>query len=154
MKTLLIYATNSGNTYYTALRIAEMLKSYGFFVDVRSAGDVVLDILDSYDTIILGSCTWNRHAATAKYEDGQLQDQMQRLVERSRGETFANKTFAIFGLGDSAYEHFCAAADHLEKFVALVKGKKVGDTLRIDSFPQPQEAIIDAWARSLVPLLK
>lgn len=156
MKVLLLYATNSGNTYYTAQRIAEVLKEQKVDVDVRSVGDVTPDILNQFDTVILGSCTWNRHTATAKYEEGQLQDQMQGFVDAlSTGrKKFPNKKFAVFGLGDSDYMKFCAAADHLEQFVKDVGGKKIGETLRIDSFPQGQEDKIDAWAHTLTPLLK
>ena len=153
-KILLLYATNSGNTYYAAHRIADALKAKKMDVAIHSIGDAMPDILNEFDAVILGSCTWNRAQATAKYEEGQLQDQMQQFVDALKGKTFKNKKFAVFGLGDSDYMKFCAAADHLEQFVRDVKGEKIGETLRIDSFPQGQEEKIDAWARALVPLLK
>ena len=156
-RVLILYATNSGNTYYVAHRIAEelenALKKRKIPVTVQSVGDVAPDILDEFDTIILGSCTWNRHTATAKYEEGQLQDQMQKFVDEFKKKRLSTKKFAVFGLGDSDYMKFCAAADHLEKFIADIHGAKIGETLRIDSFPHGQEKMIDAWTRTLAPLL-
>ena len=155
MKTLLLYATNSGKTYYAAHRIAEVLKEHDVSADVRSVGDAAPDVFNEFDAAILGSCTWNRHTATAKYEEGQLQDQMQGFVDALKmgRKKFADKKFAVFGLGDADYMKFCAAADHLEQFVADVGGQKIGDTLRIDGFPQGREDAIDAWAHQLAKLL-
>ncbi|OGL89005.1 hypothetical protein A3I42_04735 [Candidatus Uhrbacteria bacterium RIFCSPLOWO2_02_FULL_49_11] len=154
MRILLLYATNSGNTYYVAERIARALREDGVALDMVSAGDVAPELFAESDAVILGSCTWNRHTATAKFEEGQLQDQMQKLVNALKGRKFNNKKFAVFGLGDANYMRFCAAADHLERFVKETKGNLFLPSLRIDSFPQTQDAAIDAWAHQLAALLK
>ncbi|MFA4872343.1 MAG: flavodoxin family protein [Patescibacteria group bacterium] len=154
MKILLLYATNSGNTYYVAERIASALRQDGVALDMVSAGDAAPDIFTEFDAVVLGSCTWNRHTATAKFEEGQLQDQMQKLVDALKGRKFDNKKFAVFGLGDANYMRFCAAADHLERFVKEAEGNLLVPSLRIDSFPQTQDAAIDAWAHQLATQLK
>jgi flavodoxin len=79
---------------------------------------------------------------------------MQKLVDTLKGRKFNNKKFAVFGLGDANYMRFCAAADHLEHFVKEAEGRQLIPSLRIDSFPQSQDAAIDAWAHRLAPLLK
>ena len=151
---LIIYATNSGNTYFVAERVRERLEQYGFCVTIKAVADAQLKDLSGHDLIILGSCTWNRKTALAKVEEGQLQDQMDTFVNEIPEGAGKGVKFAVFGLGDKDYQHFCRAADCLEDFVARVGGEKVWPSMRVNGFPQGQEESIDEWTKHLVKRLK
>jgi sulfite reductase alpha subunit-like flavoprotein len=53
---------------------------------------------------------------------------------------------AIFGLGDSRYQHFCGAAVVLQKFVAAAGASLVAEPLYLDGYPQRQVAVLQDWA--------
>jgi flavodoxin I len=77
-------------------------------------------------------------------------------MEKLKTQVYENKKFAIFGLGDSSYKHFCGAVDHLEELVKTMKGTLIVPSLRIDKFYSDQTGNMDkinAWADSVVTAL-
>ena len=150
---LVVYATNSGNTFFVAERVADTLREQGVRVCLQAVGETSLKDFDAYDTIIIGSCTWNKKTELAKVEEGQLQDQMDMFVQHTPDGALAGKKIAIFGLGDKDYQYFCRAADCLEQFVLRTDGAPIASTLRINGFPQTQTSLIDTWVGSLVKVI-
>ncbi len=147
---LVVYATNSGNTFFVAERIADILMEQGIQVSLQAVGETSLKDFDAYDAIIIGSCTWNKKTEHAKVEEGQLQDQMDVFVQHASEGVLSGKKIAIFGLGDRDYQYFCRAADCLEQFVLRTGGAPIASTLRINGFPQTQTSLIDSWVASIV----
>lgn len=135
MNIILVYATFSGSTLTAAQIIETELKEKGHSVVLKSANEVNPGELNSFDLIIFGSCTWDFSGL-----DGQLHSDFIELGKKLAGKDFSAKKFAIFGLGDKTYAHFCAAVDHLEKIVVDIKGQKIVDSLRVDRFYFNQEA--------------
>lgn len=133
MRILIAYASNSSGAQQVADLVGDILTTAGHTVTVKRASESGAEDFDSYDLIVLGSCTWERFEGKKRL-DGQLQQHMFDLVGKMKEQLFPKKQFAIFGLGDSTYTHFCAAADHLEKFVANLGGTLAIPTLRIDRF--------------------
>ncbi len=146
----IIYGTNSGGTQTAGEIIAETLRRAKHQVDLINAAQAEADHITQADIAIIGSCSWELVKGKERL-DGQLQQHWLDFIKRLRGRTFPKQRFAVYGLGDSGYQHFCAAADHLEKFVAKVEGKQVGPTLRLDNFffEPSNEAKIERWAREL-----
>lgn len=151
MNIIITYATNSSGTQQVADIVGNVLTQSGHTITTKRAYEPGADDFGNYDLVILGSCTWERFEGKKRL-DGQLQQHMFELVGKMNGQQFAGKKFAIFGLGDSTYTHFCAAADHLEKFVADLDGTTIVPTLRFDGFffkleEHRQQAA--AWAKKI-----
>ncbi len=148
MNVLIIYATFSGSTLTAAQLIEAVLKRKGHAVTLKSANEADPSEMNNYDLVVLGSCTWDFSGL-----EGQLHSYFVDFAKKLQGKDFSQKKFAVFGLGDKTYTHFCAAVDHLEKIVADVKGQKIKDSLRIDRFYFNQEAEtkrLQSWAEKLV----
>lgn len=152
MNILVIYGTNSGGSAVVAETIAKRLTAAGHTVSIQHARETApADLQRPADLIILGSCTWERFTSEGKRLEGQLQQHMFALTEATQEPI--NRQFALFGLGDSSYTNFCAAADQLEAAVQRWDGQMIIPTLRIDGYffdLATNRQRVDAWAGKLV----
>lgn len=154
MKILVIYATNSGGTYLAAQIAEEILSGLGHEISLKKAGETdPLEIIN-YDSVILGSNSWNYNKA-----EGQPHEEMRKLLEKITGANISleGKKFAVFGLGDSSYMYFCGAVDVLEKFLREKKAALLTPSLRIDGFFLKQvenTEKVKRWATELGKTLK
>lgn len=85
--------------------------------------------------------------------DGQPHEFFLDFIDQMEGKSFANKKFAVFGLGDTAYTHFCGAVDVLESFVTSLGGILVSPSLRVDGFYFDQknnEQKLEQWVIGLL----
>lgn len=156
MNILITYATNSSGSQQVAGIVGDILKQAKHTVTIKRAYEPGADDFASFDCIVLGSCTWERFEGKKRL-DGQLQQHMFDLVGKTHDRSFPQQKFAVFGLGDSTYTHFCAAADHLEKFVADLGGSLFVPTLRIDGFffaLENNRQRAQSWAATVAAALK
>lgn len=150
MKILIVFATNSGSTFLVAKTIESVLQS-GNTATVKNADDVHSDDFDTYDFVILGSCTWDHN-----HMEGQVHSAFLRLKHRLKSKTYEGKQFAVFATGDKTYRLFCAAADHLETMIKSWKGKIVVPALRIDRYYNDEEGNTKQakeWAKMILTLI-
>jgi flavodoxin I len=145
---LIAYGTNSGNTEYAAETIAAVLTKHHFNVTLKNVQYIEPSEVLTFDLVILGCCTWEK-IISGKRLEGQLQDQMERFCIQLHKLSLAEHPMAVFALGDSDFQFFCNAGVILNKFVDEVEAYKVGTTLYIDSWPQPQQVKIEGWAANL-----
>ena len=122
MKTLLIYATNTGSTLEVSNYISSEFSEKNQEIIVEDVRNLTPDALSDYDLIIFGAPTWG---------EGELLESFARVLEKFTDEKFPDKKFAVFGLGDSTYTHFCSAADHLKNFV---KSCRIGIEIKKNAF--------------------
>ncbi len=152
MNILIIYGTNSSGTGVVAETIAKRLITAGHTATVQHARDTTpKDLQRQVDLIILGSCTWERFTSEGARLEGQLQQHMFALTEAVQEPV--KQKFALFGLGDSSYTNFCAAANHLEAAVQRWDGTTIVPTLRIDGYffdLEKNRQRVDAWTDELV----
>lgn len=151
MNILLVYATNSGTTMSTAQAINDKLVAKGYAVTMKEVRDASEGDFTSPDAIVMGSPSWDFEG-----HEGMPHEDWLPLMEKLKTQTHENKRFAVFGLGDSSYKHFCGAVDHMEELVKTVKGALVVPSLRIDKFYSDQTGNMDkinAWADSLITVL-
>ncbi len=151
MKVLIIYATNSGGTYVASEAIREIFENRGNTVTLVRASEANPADMAKCDLVVFGSCSWELFVDDRRL-DGQLQQHFVDFQQRVNGSTFPGIQFAVFGLGDSSYSHFCSAVKHLEALVAELKGTLVGEPLCIDGFFFDQEANITklrTWAKDV-----
>ncbi len=90
----LFYASSTGNTEDAAKEI--VAKMSGFEIDLKNVSDCVDDAMQEYDLLIMGVSTWG---------EGDLQDDWEDYLDNLNEGNLANKTVAIFGLGDQ--EEYC-----------------------------------------------
>lgn len=129
MNILIMYETYSSGTETAASVAAEKLQSFGHRVTVQKAHITNPDDIQNYNLVILASPSW-----WVDESDGQPHINYKQFFEKASSTSFNMGNFAIFGLGDSSYAHFCGAVDKLEQFVRVHGGKLITESLRIDSF--------------------
>ena len=150
MKILLAYATYSSGTDLATQIVQEILQKQHNVVrkDIRT---VSLNELENADVILFASQSWRTRKG-----DGQHHEFFLDYIDSMQGKSLPEKRFAIVGLGDSAYTHFCGAVDVLESFVSQLGGNLLIPSLRIDGFyfsQQKNEDHIRDWTHSLQSVL-
>jgi flavodoxin I len=147
MKTLILFATYSGGTQAASQLIEATLKNKNHDITVKGPADLNPDDLNNYNLVILCTPTWDFNG-----KEGQPHEDFIAFMEKCKGKVYENISFAIMGLGDSSYTHFCGSVDVLESFVTQIKGKLSVPSLKIDGFfydQQKNSDLIKKWAESI-----
>lgn len=147
MKVLLIYATNSGGTQMASQTVSDTLTKLGHTVAMKDVRDANPEELDSFEMILFASPSWDYEG-----KEGQPHEDYLPFIEKFKDNQLKDKQFAILGLGDSSYSHFCGAVDVLTEFVQKLGGKMKTESLKIDGFYFDQEKntkLIQEWANKL-----
>lgn len=149
MKILVLYATYSGGTQTAADIVATVLKTNtGSQVYVKTPTEIAPTDLANYDIVVVGSPSWDYEGKT-----GMPHQDFISFMEQSKSVDLTGKKAAIFGLGDSTYEHFCGAVGHLEDWLKGLKAQLCIESLKIDGFFFNQEASTEnlkTWAQKLL----
>lgn len=131
MKIGVFYASMSGNTEAIADIISGELRDQNHDVDledfmsVQSAAELL-----NYDLTFIGLYTWG---------DGDYPDECLDMIEEIEQLDLENHPFAIFGSGDTSYPEFCGALNHLQRLIEEQGGTVVGNPLRIEFNPEPED---------------
>jgi flavodoxin I len=147
MKILILFATYSYGTQTVSDAVREFLTGKGHDVLVKHINDASPKDVDGYDLTILASPSWDYEGVEGQPHEGFIS-----FIKQSENISMQGKKFAIVGLGDSTYAHFCGAVDHLEAFVKKTNGTLVHPSLRIDKFYFNQEENLqklNAWLEDL-----
>ena len=142
MKILINYATVSGNSAMLAQQLNDKLK--GMHADkefvYKDADDCKGEDYGQYDLVLFVSSSW---------DDGDLnmigEDYLNNLPD------LGGKKFALIGLGDSSYPHFCGGLEKAEAKLKEKGAKIVGTPHKIDGFveePLVEKAV--AWADGVI----
>jgi len=117
----LYFTTTTGHTEEVADAIKENLGDA--VTDPIDASDVEAADLAAYDSLIIGSPTWNTGADTAR--SGTAWDE---LLEDVKGMDMSGKKVAVFGCGDSvAYsDYFCDALEEVHSAFSEAGATMVG----------------------------
>lgn len=144
MKILVAYATLSGNTQMVAEHLHEHLKSAGHDVTIMNQDDLEPAQMNDYEFVFLGSSTWG---------DGEPNPTSEVFLEKLKqySEPFGAVKFAVFGLGDSSYAHFCGIADRMSDILKEKQKDVVIPNHKIDGYPDDTIlAKICEWADQAV----
>ena len=143
---VIIFGSTTGNTEYVATFIQKELESQSHTVTLLNAADASADELKThYDIYLLGCSTWGTDAVELQ-ED--FEDFYQSLLG---GIDLSGKSFALFGCGDSAFEHFCGAVDAIEEQVDRLGGSLLLEPLKIDG--DPDDGQLQEWMDELTSTL-
>ena len=146
MNILLLYTTNSGSTQTAADIVKSDLTAAGNTVTMKNPKSSTFDEVKSADLIIIASPSWDYEG-----KEGQPHEDFNNLLKEFEGKTLADKSFAILGLGDSSYTHFCGAVDVFEESIKKLSAKLIIPSLRIDRYYQNHDApqLVKSWTKSL-----
>lgn len=149
-KTLILYATTTGNTGLAAQTIFKVLTAAGKDVTLKNAAEAGDLSFQPYDNILLGSSTWDE--GLINY---QMSDFLTKYFALGSNANLSGKKFAAFGCGESTYEHFCEAIPKLEEMFTKFGASQLTPGLKIDFDPQSEENLkmIEEWAKNLAGLL-
>ena len=150
MKCTLLYGTLSGSTMTAAGVVSEVLTAAGHQVDSIMVDGATKDQIKESQVVILGSPSWEDEG-----KDGQPLPDMTKFLKSLTPEDLAGKKVAIFGLGDTSYQHFCGAVDVMTELLKVNGASPVIEPVRIDryySLPD-NENKIRAWAETLAKSL-
>lgn len=128
-KVLILYASQTGMTADVAARLRDHLtkKLPEYQVVLMSVRDMAVDKLINYPLILFGSSTWD-HGIPAP--DGE--EFLSRLVATM--PDLSDNSFALFGLGDSAYSEFCGALPLMQADIQRCYGVVYPEFFTIDGF--------------------
>lgn len=122
MNTIIVYVSMTGTTELMARSIEKELIKGGDQVIVKDAIETFAEELKPYERILIGSYTWG---------DGDLPDEAIDFYEELKNMNLTGKEAAVFGPGDSSYDHFARAVDIFEETLQkqgchmITKGLKV-----------------------------
>lgn len=151
MKVLVAYATYSSGTDLATQLVASQLVAENISVDRRDIREVDIANLADYDVILFASPSWRTRKG-----DGSPHEFFLDFIEKAVGARYPDKKFAVLGLGDKAFTHFCGAVDHLEAFIQDLGAVLLIPSLRVDGFyfnQHENEALITQWTENLLTQL-
>lgn len=128
MKVLIVYATNTGNTYLVAQVVRDML-TLGNQVDLVNANECNPEVVSNYDLILLGSSSWDWQG-----KEGHPIQSMINFLESLEIQAIKLKKFVVFGCGDKDFKMFCGAVDKIEDFLNAAGGRVIFEPLKLDKF--------------------
>lgn len=142
-KALIIYGSTTGNTETVATRIGEVISSKGVDVTVKNVVDATIKELgNGYDVTLLGASTWGD-------DEVEFQEDFEPFFNDMDSAELEGKKVAVFGCGDSSYEHYCGAVDELENKMDDLNAKMVNVSLKIDGDPDDVDSEIIDWAEEV-----
>ncbi|CAM3807469.1 flavodoxin domain-containing protein [Alkalicoccus chagannorensis] len=147
MNIYIVFATLSGHTEELAERMEERLQEAGMEVVVEEANTAEASRFQEFDMVLLGSYTFG---------DGDVPDDMLDLYDDMKETDLSGLSFAIFGTGDTGYEHFAGAVDHLEALVQKQGGRLRVPAMKADGEADVQEtdALVDDYIEAVLDVLK
>ena len=142
-KALIVYGSTTGNTESVAQLVGDVLAEQGIEVTLRNVTRAkVSELGNGYDLTLLGASTWGD-------DEIEFQEDFAPFYEEMDGAQLQDRKVALFGCGDSSYEHFCGAVDLLEEKVEELGAVIVNEPLRIDGDPQDARPAIIDWAKEV-----
>ena len=126
---------------------AAAIEKNGHTVTTILASQATPDECQKADCILLACPSWN-----IGDQDGQPHEDFVDLFHRFKNKKIP-KNFAVLGLGDTNYTHFCGAVPYLETFIKDVGGTCIVPSLKIDQYYQNESdsnTKIQKWITSLL----
>ncbi|KAI0338669.1 riboflavin synthase domain-like protein [Trametopsis cervina] len=142
----ILYATETGNAQDVAERLARLCRRLHFDVQVASLDEYEADSLFSVHTVIFVIAT----SGTGREPRSMTAFWLSILRSDLPSDLFDHLDFAVFGLGDTAYEKFCWPAKLLERRLLSLGANQLIE--RGDADDQHQLGIdgaLDPWIEKL-----
>jgi sulfite reductase (NADPH) flavoprotein alpha-component len=145
LRVRVLYGTETGNAAGLAKQLAERIRNVVPEVDVVDLANYKPRALEREHTIVI---------ITSTHGDGTPPEPAARFFEQLEGaaapKSLAKLRYAVLGLGDSSYEHFCRAAKVVDERLAELGARRLVPRLECDL---DFEAPATRWIDELLPQL-
>ena len=141
----ILFGTHSGNAHNLANVIGESLANEGFDAVVSDLGDVEPESIFDMDTIII---------VTSTHGDGEPPDnasEWMSYLKFNEEIDLSHLHFAVLGLGDNYYPHFCQCGKDFEEYLSKHGGHPLTNRLDCDLYYEEQ---YPEWLNGLIKVLK
>lgn len=139
----MLFGTEGGNAEQAAEDIVVALQS-DYEIDVQDLADASPDALDPGTLYLVVSAT---------HGDGEPPENAHGFVEalRSAPPDLVGVSYAMFGLGDTVYEHFARGSEEIDALLTAAGAQRTGEFGRHDAATRtsPSPSAV-AWARSVL----
>lgn len=143
-KLTILFASQTGNARSVAQQLAKQVASQGLAYRLKSVADYRPRDLSKEQYLIYVTST------QGEGEPPETALDFYRFISHKRAPRLANLNYAVFGLGDSSYAHFCQAAVEVDERLAALGAKRI--QTRTDADVDFQ-ADAEQWLPNTVTLL-
>jgi sulfite reductase (NADPH) flavoprotein alpha-component len=139
------FGSQTGNAQNLAQVIGGQLENEGFLTNVIDMSSLDPENLSDLDTLII---------VTSTYGDGEAPDNASEWLSYLKfadDVQLGNLKFAVLGLGDTYYPHFCQCAKDFDYYLSKHGGHQLLPRLDCDLYYEEQYA---DWLTNLIKVLK
>ena len=141
----ILFGSQSGNAQNLANVISESLASEGFDSPVFDMGSIDPENIHDMDYVVIVTSTWG---------DGEAPDNASEWMSYLKFNEELNLShvkFAVIGLGDTYYPHFCQCGKDFEQYLSKHGGHSLLRRLDCDLYYEEQ---YPEWLSELIEVLK
>lgn len=141
----LISASQTGNARQVAEQLNETLTANGLPVELVAAGSYKFKQIDKARLLVI---------VTSTQGEGEPPEEafaLHKFIMSKKAPALQQTAFAVFGLGDSSYEHFCQAGKDFDQRLNALGAERLLERVDADvDFSAPAQR----WCAQLVEVLK
>ena len=141
----IVFASQTGNAKNLAHVISESLHSHNIENDVQDMSDLTPESLSDFSKLLI---------VTSTFGDGEPPDngsEWMSYLKFTDQVSLTNLKFAVLGLGDTYYPHFCQAGKDFEELLFKHGGSSMIRRLDCDLYYEEQYG---EWLEELIGVLK
>lgn len=146
MRVRIIYATYTGTTQAVSQVIEGYFSRCGFDTTLESVEHVEVTNFRSDNLVLFGTPSWKVHNL-----EGQPHSAYNTMFARFPASDFADTSCAVFGCGNSAFNHFCGGVDILSRWLMTRRSRILFHPLKLDRYRSGTStpAQIESWCAVL-----
>lgn len=149
MNILIAYDTYSSTTESVVDVIVQKMTEKSHQTKVLRIRDIKNpDEIKGFDLVLFATPSWLERG-----QEGQPHVSFLEFIDAAKDTSYEEVKFAVIGLGNSTYAHFCQAADILETFMKDKHAQCIKETLKLDAYYENMEREtprLASWLDSLV----
>jgi sulfite reductase (NADPH) flavoprotein alpha-component len=141
----ILFGTQSGNAANLAQVISDSLSNEGITNEVWDMGELDPNEIQNFSHLLI---------VTSTYGDGEAPDNASEWFSYLKFAEDLDLTplrYAVLGLGDTYYPHFCQCAKDFDQFLARLGARPMLRRLDCDLYFEEQ---YPEWLNELIPVLK
>ncbi|MEO0437191.1 MAG: sulfite reductase subunit alpha [Pseudomonadota bacterium] len=139
----ILFGTQTGNAEQVAEEAAELATTNGLAPKVAALDDISMEALAKMERLIV---------VVSTYGEGEMPDNAELFWEALTAATaprLETLEFAVLGLGDTSYEHFCQAGKLLDTRLEQLGAKRMAERIDCDiDFEDPASE----WLQAAMPV--
>ncbi|NMP27840.1 NADPH-dependent assimilatory sulfite reductase flavoprotein subunit [Rahnella sp. SAP-1] len=141
----LISASQTGNARRLAEQLRDALQAAELNVNLVNAGDYKFKQIAQEKLLVIVAST------QGEGEPAEEAVALHKFLSSKKAPKMADTAFAVFGLGDTSYEHFCQAGKDFDTRLGELGAERLLDRVDADVEYQQQAA---QWCQQVVEVLK